>query len=91
MSFWDSPDDQDDRESSPIRKSFFTAYLKGRNAAKGSRCPYDDHRTFHGAVTFARTWVKLWTAGRKDAVAGLPNRYHVETSAEEKHRKADGY
>jgi len=50
------------------------AYRKGAQAFKDGlkerNCPYEDHRTYHGAVTFSRAFIKAWLTGYRAAKAG---------------------
>lgn len=43
------------------------AWRKGAHAALDdkpeSSCPYKDHRTYHGAVTWSRAFQRIWFAG----------------------------
>lgn len=58
--------------------SLNTAYHKGVHAAQklqGSTCPYVDHRTARGCVTFSRAFIRAWIAGYEDTVK---NSYNVE-------------
>lgn len=48
-------------------KAFLGAYLKGQTAARTGlspeTCPYSDHRTQGGSVTFSRAFKKYWMLG----------------------------
>lgn len=50
------------------------AYLKGVKAfhdgGSEADCPYKDRRTYHGATTFSRAFIKAWLAGFRDAEKG---------------------
>ena len=56
-------------------KAAATVEEKGRQAALAGAgpeaCPYPDHRTYHGAVTFSRAWRRAWQKGYN---AGLVER-----------------
>ena len=60
------------QDTRPENPAFTAAREKGRKAgAEGkpkSACPYGDHRTHRGAITwsraFQRAWVEGWRAGR---------------------------
>lgn len=49
------------------RDAYFGAFNKGRDARKfgqgKGRCPYPDHRTSRGAVTFSRGFRNAWRDG----------------------------
>lgn len=48
-------------------KAFLGAFSKGKEAAISGlppeTCPYDDHRTKNGSVTFSRAFKKYWMLG----------------------------
>jgi len=48
-------------------KAFLGAYHKGKKAAiagkSRSECPYADHRTKSGSVTFGRAFQRYWRLG----------------------------
>lgn len=48
-------------------KAFLSAYGKGWDAAENGyspdSCPYTDHRTKSGAITFSRAFMKYWIMG----------------------------
>lgn len=57
------------RVPKPRKNVYRSAYDKGAAArAEGKTkdaCPYDDKRTWRGAVTFSRAFRKAWLAGFK--------------------------
>ncbi len=42
------------------RKKGLTA---GKEGKPDTACPYADHRTCHGAVTFSRAFIRAWLEG----------------------------
>ena len=60
-----------------INKSFFSAYRKGREAARDNgKCPYVDKRgSYNNMVTFSAAFIRFWEEGFYDAQNGLPERY----------------
>jgi ribosome modulation factor len=60
----------------PKLDSFEVAEQKGNAAfAAGlaeSACPYHDHRTIRGGVTFARAYRRAWIKGYRRAAQGEP-------------------
>lgn len=44
-----------------------TVWNRGADAARAgleeSACPYPDRRTYHGAITWSRSWRRQWLAG----------------------------
>lgn len=42
------------------------AFIAGKPYTAES-CPYEDHRTHRGSVTFSRTFIRAWEYGWKDA------------------------
>lgn len=42
------------------------AFIEGKPYTRES-CPYPDHRTDRGSVTFSRTFIRAWEQGWKDA------------------------
>ncbi len=57
-----------------LNPAMFSAYMKGyRNP--DSPCPYRDHRTVHGSITWSRAFSSAFCEGKDDAKAGRPVRY----------------
>ena len=50
--------------------AFEVAREKGRAAARSGKpeeaCPYGDHRTHRGAVTFSRAYIRAWLDGHRE-------------------------
>ena len=53
-----------------INQAFETVREKGRQAHRDglpeSACPYEDHRTHDGSVTFARAFIRAWLDGWRE-------------------------
>ncbi len=45
------------------RYAFWNGHKAGLAGVSPIECPYTDHRTFRGSVTFARAFLKAWHAG----------------------------
>lgn len=55
-------------------RAFQSALRKGYEAfhagEKKTACPYTDHRTWYGGVTFSRAFIKRWEEGWESASEG---------------------
>lgn len=60
--------------------AFEGAERKGREAAEAgqpeSACPYGDHRTWRGAVTFSRGFIRAWLKGHREVTGRCPHGVH---------------
>ena len=73
-----------------LAKHFYGAYHNGYCAFQvwpntddvPALCPYQDHRTSDGKVTFSRAFRNLWIEGFEDARDGLPGRYSTKDEAD---------
>ena len=62
-----------------MNKAFLGAYHKGIVAGRDGKtirdCPYGDWRTYRGAVTFSRAFIKYWEEGLEAGNAGCTCQY----------------
>ena len=59
------------RDTSGDTPAFLAAYRKGYQARLDGKseksCPYKDHRTWYGGITFSRAFIHRWEDGWYDA------------------------
>ncbi|MFC3767680.1 Rmf/CrpP family protein [Paenibacillus sp. GCM10012303] len=67
-------------------KAFIGAFCRGREAARNGQppetCPYSDHRTKNGSVTFSRAFKKYWMLGYTEFAADDCSSFEVKPVSE---------
>ncbi|MFD2671918.1 Rmf/CrpP family protein [Marinicrinis sediminis] len=67
-------------------KAFLGAFSKGKEAALSGlppeSCPYNDHRTKNGSVTFSRAFKKYWMLGYTEFATDDGSTLEIKTNFE---------
>lgn len=74
-------------------KAFLRAFSKGKEAALSGlppeTCPYSDHRTKNGSVTFSRAFKKYWMLGYTEFASNDTSSLEVKSYSESDPRIPD--